>query len=734
MIKLVGIHKIYEDNNIGFLALKDVSLDFKDDHFVCVLGKSGSGKTTLLNIIGGLDTPSTGHMVINGELTTKFNKTQWDYFRNYKIGFIFQNFSLIEHLTVLDNVMLSIKLQGVKEEEARNRAKDMLKRVHILDQADKLPKKLSGGQRQRVAIARALVNNPDVILADEPTGNLDKKTSKEVLELLKEISQDKLVIMVTHSKKIANKYADRIIELKDGIVLSDTKPYLNERVHILKPNIKHTTFRFTDKIKHAIKNIRMKKWRSFLLALGLAIGVTSYVLIDGISNGIKINVKKHLVGQVSSPDLSFHVDGTQLNSLDKDADEYVDYLLANDDIKAVRYDKNLYANIIEVNGKKLSFQQDSLTYKFTNLKDEELRLIGKPYGDGTWPSKNNEILLSYSYASSLYEIDNIKTLWSKLKGANITIASDYYYQFPYEIYDFNSEIFQSYPYIDEETEPMGYDQEKFGSYSQQVATQMNYYNQLLIRDNNIYFCTDYDLLKNYYSSEVKDSKVYYVVGINDSTQINSSIITKEEYWNLPSSYRGHGENILHIFDVYLTEHGKNHTFEMNVKYPEARIVGVPNNLNNTSMAIDIFVGIVQFIISLILIVSVVTASFMLLMVLLISVMERSREIGILRSLGATRSDILAVFVSESAVIGFYAGILGIILSIVLTFGGNLFIRYQYKNILEETFNHSNINLIVLKPISCIIAVIICILLAMIFGLFPAIKASKKTPINALKRL
>src|SRR5690554_134733 len=195
MIKLVGIHKIYQDLNTGFLALKDINLDFKDDNFVCVLGKSGSGKTTLLNIIGGLDTPSSGHMVIDGELTTKFTDAQWDYFRNYKIGFVFQSYSLIEHLSVLDNVKLAIKIQGIKEEEAKKRALDVLKQVGILDQAYKVPKTLSGGQRQRVAIARALINNPEIILADEPTGNLDKRTSEQIIKILKEISKEHLVIM-----------------------------------------------------------------------------------------------------------------------------------------------------------------------------------------------------------------------------------------------------------------------------------------------------------------------------------------------------------------------------------------------------------------------------------------------------------------------------------------------------------------------------------------------------------
>ncbi len=724
MIKLVGIHKIYEDGNNGFLALKDINLDFKDDHFVCVLGKSGSGKTTLLNIIGGLDKPSTGHMVINGDLTTKFTRTQWDYFRNYKIGFIFQNYSLIEHLTVLDNVMLSIKLQGIGKEEAKKRALDILERVHILDQAEKIPKKLSGGQRQRVAIARALVNNPDVILADEPTGNLDKKTSDEILALLREISQDKLVVMVTHSKKIANKYADRIIELKDGSVVSDTKPYLNERVHILKPKIKNTRFTFIDKIKHSFKNIRMKFWRSFLISLGLAIGVSSYILIDGISNGVKINVKRMIAQEQVSPDFRFYVEDEELEHLNKDSDEYIEYLLEDNAIKAVRYERQLNLQVFEVEGKSVSNQWVNLSYKFTDFNQEDEKFVGKPYKDGRWPESDNEIMLSYRFANNLYNIENMNIIWERLNGINIEMVSEYYYHIPYEVYETNLGYCTAYPFIDEETPPVGYDASTFGSYQDQIAMQIDYYNTLIRNGDNIYFCKNYDELSNYYSREVKETKEYTVVGINHATYINHSFITKEEYMNVPNLDNIELDDPNHQFLVYLNEYGKEHTFDIKVNYPEAIKHEVPQSLDSSSI-IDVSVEIIQFIIGLILVVSVITAGLMLLMVLLISVLERSREIGILRSLGATRSDILSVFVSESAVLGFFAGIIGILISIIGTIGGNLYIKYYFD---------TDVNWIVLKPISCVFAVIISILFAMLCGLVPAIKASNKTPINALKRL
>ncbi len=734
MIKLVDIHKIYDDGINGFLALKDINLDFKDDRFVCILGKSGSGKTTLLNIIGGLDRASSGHMVIDGVLTTKFTETQWDYFRNYKIGFVFQNFSLIEHLSVLDNVLLAIKLQGIKKEEAKKRSLEMLERVNILDQANKLPKQLSGGQRQRVSIARALVNNPDIILADEPTGNLDKKTTKEVLRLLKEISNDKLILMVTHSKKIAHEYADRIIELKDGVVKSDTKTHSFERVKIIKPKKKTTKFRLFDKVKHAFKNVRMKKWRTFLTALGLAIGVTGFILIDGISNGIRININKQLKAYDNSPDLNFRI--PNLNG--KSELEFRDYLLEDEYFDSVRFDKRLTLDVRKIiDGENVheidnNYMHERISYRFTDKN--ETKYFGRLYDNGSWPKKDDEIILSSSYASRLYDIDNLETVWSKLQDVKLEVATEHYYEIPYQIFfeDVYYSDCESYDFIDENTEPVGYDKSLFGDFKEQINTQKNLYNKILKDENEkIYFCTDYLKFDTHYSNEVKSTKEYKVVGIIESNYIDFSFVTEAEYVRLSSFEKQYDIS----YDIFLTEAGKEHIIDIKVKYKGEADIYEHDNMHDIQTPIfNVFLGIVQFIISLILVVSVVTAGIMLLMVLLISVIERSREIGILRSLGATKGDILSVFIVESGVIGFIAGIIGVILAVVLTLGANRYINYRYHDEIFEMFNDDHVKIIILRPSSHIIAVITCIILAMLFGLLPAIKASKKTPINALKRI
>ena len=225
MLKLTNIKKDYKVASNYVHALKGVDLEFRKSEFVCVLGQSGCGKTTLLNIIGGLDHYTSGDLVIQGKSTKDFSDRDWDVYRNHRIGFIFQSYNLIPHQTVLGNVELALTIAGIGREERHERAKRALERVGLGNELDKRPNQLSGGQMQRVAIARALVNNPDILLADEPTGALDSETSVQIMELIKEIAHERLVIMVTHNPELADLYASRIVRLKDGTVESDSMPY-----------------------------------------------------------------------------------------------------------------------------------------------------------------------------------------------------------------------------------------------------------------------------------------------------------------------------------------------------------------------------------------------------------------------------------------------------------------------------------------------------------------------------
>ena len=225
MLKLKGITKDYAVGDDAVHALKGIDLEFRESEFVAVLGHSGCGKTTLLNIIGGLDPYTEGDLIINGRSTKDYGDRDWDTYRNHSIGFVFQSYNLIPHQTVLANVELALTLSGVSKTERRERAVKVLEQVGLGDQLSKKPNQMSGGQMQRVAIARALVNDPDILLADEPTGALDSETSVQIMEILKEISKDKLIIMVTHNPELAESYASRIIRLKDGLITDDSMPY-----------------------------------------------------------------------------------------------------------------------------------------------------------------------------------------------------------------------------------------------------------------------------------------------------------------------------------------------------------------------------------------------------------------------------------------------------------------------------------------------------------------------------
>ena len=267
MLQIQHICKEYRTGTLVQKALDDVSLNFRDNEFVAILGPSGSGKTTFLNIIGGLDRYDSGDLIINGISTKKYKDRDWDSYRNHTIGFVFQSYNLIPHQTVLANVELALTISGIGKEERKKRAIEALKKVGLGEQLHKKPSQMSGGQMQRVAIARALVNDPDILLADEPTGALDTATSVQVMELLKEVAKDRLVVMVTHNPELAEEYATRIVTLKDGKIRSDTDEfYVNEAV-MKEPehkNMGKASMSFLTALSLSFNNLKTKKARTLL--------------------------------------------------------------------------------------------------------------------------------------------------------------------------------------------------------------------------------------------------------------------------------------------------------------------------------------------------------------------------------------------------------------------------------------------------------------------------------------
>ena len=288
MLTLKNIHKKYYTNDSSVEALKGVSISFRESEFVSILGPSGGGKTTLLNIIGGLDHYTEGDLIINGTSTKAYDDSDWDTYRNHSVGFVFQSYNLIPHQTVLSNVELALTLTGVSREERRKRATEALEAVGLGDQLKKKPAEMSGGQMQRVAIARALVNDPDILLADEPTGALDTQTSIQVLDLLKEIAKDKLVIMVTHNPELAERYSTRIVKLRDGEIIDDTnafEPDEQERKSTAD-KVKKPSMSFFTALSLSLNNLMTKKTRTILTAFAGSIGIIGIALILSLSTGI----------------------------------------------------------------------------------------------------------------------------------------------------------------------------------------------------------------------------------------------------------------------------------------------------------------------------------------------------------------------------------------------------------------------------------------------------------------
>ena len=324
MLKLKQINKEYKTGELVQHALNNVSLNLRDNEFVAILGPSGSGKTTLLNIIGGLDRYDSGDLVINGISTKKYTDRDWDSYRNHTIGFVFQSYNLIPHQTVLGNVELALTISGVSKAERRRRAAAALEQVGLGNQLHKHPGEMSGGQMQRVAIARALVNNPDILLADEPTGALDSETSIQVMELLKEVARDRLGVMVTHNPELAERYATRIVKLKDGVIRSDTMPYEPEDEAAAAPvhrNMGHSSMSLLTSLSLSFNNLLTKKARTLLTAFAGSIGIIGIALILSLSNGVSRYISNMEKSTLAAYPLQISSTGVDLTSM-MDPDTY----------------------------------------------------------------------------------------------------------------------------------------------------------------------------------------------------------------------------------------------------------------------------------------------------------------------------------------------------------------------------------------------------------------------------
>ena len=396
MLQVKNIKKEYVTGDLIQTALDDVSLSFRDNEFVAILGPSGSGKTTLLNIIGGLDRYDSGDLIINDISTKKYKDRDWDAYRNHTIGFVFQSYNLIPHQSVLANVELALTISGISKSERRQRAIDALEKVGLKDHKHKRPNQLSGGQMQRVAIARALVNDPDILLADEPTGALDSDTSVQVMDMLKEVAKDRLVIMVTHNPELAEEYSTRIVKLKDGKIISDSNPFTPEKSEEKEPEhkkMRKTSMSFLTSLSLSFNNLRTKKGRTILTSFAGSIGIIGIALILSISNGVNNYIADIQKDAMSSYPITIDAQSIDLSSLmssmSQDNGDEIDHK----------------TDAVYSNGKRLesfsdftsSITENNLT-KFKKYLDNKKNAINKYIGE-------NGIVYSYSTKFSAYSFD-----------------------------------------------------------------------------------------------------------------------------------------------------------------------------------------------------------------------------------------------------------------------------------------------------------------------------------------
>lgn len=772
MLTLKHLKKIYKTKSLTQVALNDVNVNFRKNEFVTILGQSGSGKTTLLNVIGGLDNYDYGELIINGKSTKNFKDNDWDYYRNSCVGFIFQNYNLINHISVYKNVELALTLSNSKDK--RKKVMDALKKVGLEKHVNKKPNELSGGQMQRVAIARALVNDPKIILADEPTGALDSKNSIMIMELIKKVAKDKLVIMVTHNKELAKKYASRIIELKDGVIINDSKPYNENEIKDDYVKIKKTKMSLKAAVNLSLNNLKTKKGRTFLTSFASSIGLIGIALILSISNGFNKQIKEYEKNTLSSfpitiskltstmdkkelednkkaftgnydypqKNVLYPYSGEENNKVHENAitDEYLNYIKSIDSnlLSAISYYTVTSFNLMTTDNNENFKTVSGGSINFTSLPQD---LNGDSY------LKDNYDLLSGSYPSSVYDVvlmvdsknridknlldalfvDSSKKEinFNEIVGKELkVISNDNYYS------KINENVFAK-----KEPSKEMYDKgitlkivgivrgkkdnvlasimdvisESMGS---SMVSKIGYSNELIniIVNKN----KESEIVKYQYNS----NGVVFMGGIS----FDEAKITKDEALTIlgandvPASINIYPKDFKSKEQVisYLDEYNKDKEDEAKILYMDyAKQIGDLSNgiLDGITIVLIAFSSI-----------SLLVSSIMIGIITYISVLERTKEIGILRSLGARKKDITRVFNAETLIIGLISGVVSIIITLLLLIPINKII-YNATELKDVG---------VLNPVHAVILVIISIMLTLIGGLIPSKGASKKDPVEALR--
>ncbi|MDD2371167.1 MAG: ATP-binding cassette domain-containing protein [Firmicutes bacterium] len=646
ILDIKNVVKEYKlSRNNKFRALNGINLNFESGQLVSVIGESGSGKSTLMNVIGGLDNDYEGDILLDGKSVHNQSEKELDKYRKNKIGFVFQSFNLIPHLKVLDNITVAMTLSNVKKSERIKRAKKILKDVGLEDQMYKKPNQLSGGQKQRVAIARALINNPDIILADEPTGSLDSETSEQILGLIKIIAnQGKLVIMVTHSEKVAE-YSDRVITISDGIITKDEKKAEDKKMIVGKEKINNgkQNLSFKDAIGMALKNMKEKLARNLLVSIGASIGITSVIIMLSIGNGVGqymtntmneyVNPNVVEVHQESDTDADDPSPGGIMTADAKPFEQVdIDQLsaISNVDKLELAYSKlSFRGNVAKIGEKESGFQ--TLSTISSNITSENI-------SSGVLP-KTGEVMISANLASELDE-----NIVGKIIDVEFLIGETQFSE-SFKVSGIFGDIAQN---------GMNDFSTVFINYSD--LTTLAKEKDVIIKPNTVYLVTDN-----------QDN----VKGIKDKV--------------LSMGYTGSmEEKLLGMFTEML--------------------------------------DVVTYILAAIAAISLVVSAIMILVVMYISVVERTREIGVLKAIGARRKDIKRIFVAESFLIGLASGLFGLMVAVLLMFGINAITNNQFS-----------VDLVVISSTYAIFGILVSVGISILAGLAPASKAAKLDPVESLRR-
>lgn len=757
MLKLENITKIYEGKDFKQIALNDITIAFRQNEFVSILGQSGSGKTTFLNIIGGLDKYTQGNLIIDGVSTRKYKERDWNNYRSKKVGFIFQNYNLINHQTVLSNVLLSLNIGGKPKRESVKLAKKVLKDVGLENYIKKKPKQLSGGQMQRVAIARALVTNPDIILCDEPTGALDSQTSIQIMEILKNISKEKLVIMVTHNVTLANKYSDRVIALKDGIITYDTNPYEEGNYCLKKNKSKRKSMNKLTSLSLSLQNLLTKKSRTLLTSFASSIGIIGIALVLSLSKGAQKYINKIEKDTFSSYPITIeesYIDYQNMFNKEKESCKDGSICSINDLTNNALYDNKInsiskFSNMLKQNYEDINNYTLDINYNYDinlniykdNKKVENTSLYFKEFFDsnspllkeytliyGKLPEKYNELVivtdengkLPLSLINNLFVNENkdfdksINISYDKIINSKFNLIPEISY------YIYENDTWQ---FIKDDQDKINEILDKGINLTITGILRLNK-NAIISESGFIGYSKK---LINYLNDEVNSSNIKKAILENKEINPLTNDLYDENitYDDLLKNINIDSENPIKI-DIYPKDYKSKEKIESIIKkYNEENIddkVYYTDYLKVFLNSITSLIKMITYVLTAFIGVSLVVSSIMISIITYISVLERTKEIGILRALGASKKDVKNIFKAETIIIGTISGLIGVGVTLLLNKGIDKVI-YNLMGISNITYLPWN-NMFYL--------ILISIILCLISSLIPAKIASKQNPVISLR--